>query len=159
MNKKLVAGGIAGVLATVGLSVGGALFAVGAFAPPVVAELDAEGEDAPGEPAAALPTFYHPIQPEFVVNLAAPSRAKFLMLELAVATHAEDQLAELEDHMPELRNDLLMLFSEVDAAALGTGEGKRALRESVRERVDALLQKHGEGPPIEDVYLTRFVMQ
>lgn len=156
MNVKLVAGVALGTLAVVALSVGSALFAVGAFDEPVAAAM-IDGE--PDGPAAALPTFYHPIQPEFVVNLPRPSRAQFLMVELAVATHAEEQLVALEDHMPELRNNLLMLFSDVDADTLGTGDGKLALRESVRERIDALLQKHGGGPPIEDVYLTRFVMQ
>ena len=150
MNKMIVIG--AGALVLVGAAGGGAMLLLGGDEP--VAAV-------PGDPAAALPdeTFYYRMQPEFVVNLPQPSRDRFLMVELAVATSEEEHLELLEEHMPELRNDLLTLFGGRDGATLATVEGKRELRDAARDSVDALLARHDDPTPVKDVFLTRFVMQ
>ena len=152
MNKMILIG--AGALVLVGASVGGAMFVMKGRAEVPV----------PGAPpvAAALPaeTHYYRMQPEFVVNLPQPSRDRFLMVELAVATEHERHLDLLERHMPELRNELLTVFGERDGESLATAEGKRTLRDDARDRVDAMLARHdGEPAPVKDVFLTRFVMQ
>ena len=155
MNKMILIG--VGAVALVGASVGGAVF--------VMNQGKADVAGIPGAPvvAAALPaeTYYYRLQPEFVVNLPQPSRDRFLMVELAVATEQERHLDILEQHMPELRNELLTLFGGRDGETLGTADGKRAMRDDARERVDALLARHDdeEPEPVKDVFLTRFVMQ
>lgn len=154
MKKAIILG--VGALALCGVSAGVGLWLVGGSDEPV-----AGASGAPGEPAAALPekTYYYSMQPEFVVNLASPSRERFLMIEMSVATHDEAHVEMLETHMPELRNELLTLLGGRQSAELATGAGKRELRDDVRTRVDALLQKHGDVAPVADVFLTRFVMQ
>lgn len=154
MNKKMILAGVGGLL-LVGAAAGGALLFLKEETPP----------DAAGDPAAALPeeepapVFYHHVQPEFVVNLPGAGRARFLMVELSVATDDEEAKGVLDAHQPELRNDLLMLLGDQDATTLMADEGKRTLRESAREVIEALVAKHhGEGH-VSDVYLTRFVIQ
>ena len=151
MNKMIVIG--AGALVLLGAAGGGAFLMLRGDAP--------EAAGAAGEPAAALPaeTFYHSVQPEFVVNLPQPSRERFLMTELVVATVEEDHLELLERHRPELRNELLSVFAGRDAESLATEDGKRELRDAARARIDALLERHGAAEPVQDVFLTRFVMQ
>ena len=125
---------------------------------------DSLGAGGPGQPGAAVPeepvkVFYHPIDPEFVVNLPGSGRTKFLMVEMSVATSDEKALDIIKDNAPELRNDLLMMLSEEDEKSLSGNEGKLALRERASAIVDELVAKHYAPDRVLDVYLTRFVIQ
>ena len=154
MKKAILIG--AGALVLCGVSAGAAFMLLGGSS-----ESGDAVAGAPGEPAAAVPkdTFYFAMHPEFVVNLAPPSRERFLMVELSVATHQEEHVELLEKHMAELRNELLTLLGGRQSVQLATQDGKRELRDDVRERVDALLARHAHAMPVADVFLTRFVMQ
>jgi flagellar FliL protein len=164
--KKMILIGVAALL-LIGISVGATMFLTGAFdAAPEVAEGDeAASADAAGAapplPAAAMPLnlFYHNIQPEFVVNFQGKSRVKFLMIEMVVASNDEAVPAILDDHDPELRNNLLMMLAEQDSALLKTGEGKAALREQAKTLIDGIVAKHYAPARIVDVFITRLVMQ
>ena len=111
------------------------------------------------QPAAPPETFYFPVKPEFIVNFNADSGAQFLMLDVTIASHDSKVPAVLDTHMPELRNDLLMLFSRLATEELYSEEGKAALRTQASESVTTVLQKHYVGGEISDLYFTRFVMQ
>lgn len=163
--KKMILIGV-GALLLIGISVGATMFLTGAFdAAPEVSEGDAAAPGAasaaPPLPAAAMPLklFYHNIQPEFVVNFQGKSRVKFLMIEMVVASNDEAVPAILDDHDPELRNNLLMMLAEQDSALLKTGEGKAALREQAKTLIDGIVAKHYAPARIVDVYITRLVMQ
>jgi len=150
--KKMLLTGVA-ALALIGISVGGTWF--------IMNEDVRTAAVAVPESAAAVPSeiFYHSMQPEFVVNLPPGSPERFLMVEVVVATHEEDHLDVLERHAPELRNELLTLFGSSDSEELRTEAGKLDLRLAARARVDELLAAHDHPAPVEDIFLTRFVMQ
>jgi len=165
MKKMLMFGG--GALLLVGASVGGALFFSGAFdktEPPLDGAMPV-GED--GEPIGAVERappfsediFYHNIQPEFVVNFQGKSRAKFLMIEMVVATHDEKVLPILTDHDPEIRNTLLGLLSEQNSEVLKTSDGKQALRDDALGLLDQLVGRYYRTDRLKDVFITRLVMQ
>ena len=160
MKKKLIMG--LGALLLVGAAIGGTLFFTGGAAEPVVAATDSASAPAT---AAAMPTvdpldvYYYNIQPEFVVNFQEKSQLRFLMIEMTVATSDEKVTAIIDDHIPELRNNLLMVLAEQNSAVLKTGEGKTALRESALEIIDTLVTKHYGPGRVTDVFFTRFVMQ
>jgi flagellar FliL protein len=153
MKKTILLG--VGVLALVGISVGASLFVTGALNKAPVAGAALPEVEAP------LPedVFYFNIQPEFVVNFQGKTRMKFLMIEMVVATHDEKVLPILDDHDPELRNTLLMLLAEQDSEVLKTAEGKQALRDAARERIDEVVGRHYRTGRVADVYITRLVMQ
>lgn len=159
--KKIIIIAVAAI-ALVGASIGGTLFLVGGDAPVPVAEGGA-GAAATAEPAMAAAvirkTLYYNVQPEFVVNLQSPSRKDFLMIELAIAAYDQKQLDVIDDNMPELRNELLLLFGTQKSQDLTSETGKAELRMAAREAVDKLLVKHYGPVPVADVFLTRFVMQ
>lgn len=151
--KKIILIG-AGALALVGVSVGASLFLTGALdKEPAAAAAMAEAEPLPTE------VHYYNVQPEFVVNFQGKSRTKFLMIEMVVASHDEEVPVILSDHDPELRNTLLLLLAEQDSEALKTAEGKQALREAALARIDEVVSKHYRSERIEDVFITRLVMQ
>lgn len=154
MKKMLVigAGALLFIVVNVGLSVAANKF----FAAPVTA-IGPAGE----APAAAVPEeiFYHNIQPEFVVNLPGATRARFLMIEMAVAASDEAVSAVLDDHDPELRNALLSLFSEQDSEALKTSAGKDALRLAALEVVDGIVTHYMKPQLVKEIFITRLVIQ
>lgn len=142
-----------GALLLIGVNVGTTLFAVKAMTPePVVAEA------LPAEPVPEE-VFYYNVQPEFVVNFKGKTRMKFLMIEMVVATHDDGVLPILSDHDPELRNSLLMLLAEQNSDDLKTAEGKQALRDQALLRITELVDKHYKPESVEDVFITRLVMQ
>lgn len=162
---------VVAVLLLVGGAVGATLFLTGAFdekpADEEVSE-SVEGEDGEeGEGKSKkkmkkgekLETFYHHIQPEFVVNFGARARPRFLMLEVSASTHDEKVLEIMDTHMPEIRNDLLLLFGTQSSERLLTTEGKNELREQTTNVILKVLEKHYDEDAIEEVFFTRFVMQ
>ena len=154
---------VGGALVLVGASVGGTLF----LAPkPPAAAVDADGNPLPAPPAAAamplaapLERHYYNIHPEFVVNFGQKSSPKFLMIEMTAATSDEKAKNAIDDHIPELRNNLLMMLGEQVSDDLETTEGKDALREKAFELVEEVVAKHYGPGRVTDVFFTRFVMQ
>ncbi|MDB3936277.1 flagellar basal body-associated FliL family protein [Granulosicoccus sp.] len=156
MKQKIILGvlGFVGLSLIVGGSVGASLYFTGAF------------NDEPAA-AAAMPvaeplpenTYYYNVQPEFVVNFQGNSRVKFLMIEMAVATHDEEVVPILEEHDPEVRNALLDLLSEQKPEALKTADGKQALRDDAVVLVDEIVGRYYRTERVHDVFITRLVMQ
>lgn len=156
MKQKIILGLAAflGLAIIVGGSVGASLYFTGAFSdkPDMAAAIPEE--DLPPEN-----TYYYNVQPEFVVNFQGKSRAKFLMIEMVVATHDEKVIPILSDHDPEVRNSLLNLLSVQDADNLKTAEGKQALRDEALMLMEGIVGRHYEAEKVHDVFITRLVMQ
>ncbi len=150
--KKMILIGV-GALALVGISVGASLFLTGVLAPEPQVAAAVEAEPEPEE------VFYYNVQPEFVVNFQGKTRMKFLMIEMVVATTDEKVLPILSDHDPEVRNSLLMLLAEQDSDELKTAEGKQALRDAAMVRIDEVVTKHYRAESVQDIFITRLVMQ
>lgn len=156
MKQKIILGvlGFLGLALIVGGSVGASLYFTGAFNDePVAAAALPEAEPIPEN------TYYYNVQPEFVVNFQGKSRVKFLMIEMAVATHDEEVVPILQEHDPEVRNTLLDLLSEQDAEVLKTAEGKQALRDEAIVRIDEIVGRYHRSERVHDVFITRLVMQ
>lgn len=127
---------------------------------PKPAPLDPQAAAAMAAEAAPPPeTHYFTFQPEFIVNFDSDSRARYLMLDVAVSSLNEEMPDLLKKHTPEIRNDLLILFGESATEDLYTPEGKNALREQVAAKVSEIVAKHLPNGEIEDVFFTRFVME
>lgn len=152
--KKMIVMGVAALL-LVGASVGGSMFFMGMFneEPASAAAGPVEEESLPEE------ILYYHVQPEFVVNFRGKTRMKFMMIEMSVVTRDEEVLTVLSDHDPELRNALLLLLSEQDSEVLKTIEGKQTLQKSAMERIDEVVGKYHRNERVEDVLITRLVMQ
>lgn len=102
---------------------------------------------------------YLEITPNFVVNLEDPDLMRYLQLELQVMTHDADALKQVEAYMPEIRNNLLLMFAQQNYASLLTRDGKEALQKSALNEINSVLQSHGDKTAIEAVLFTSFVMQ
>ncbi len=142
-------------LVLVGASVGLTLFLVGGDKSdePVAEEQAAEEQP----PAKAI---YMSLAPPFVVNFqSAKGRTRFLQVTLKAMTRDEAVLKVVSQHMPLIRNNLILLFSQQKLDDLLTAEGKEKLRGEVLAEIQKVVEKEYGKPAVEAVYFTSFVIQ
>ncbi len=161
--------GVAGVLLIVGLSIGLTLMLAGGGSADSgegegdAAEKEARGEESEGKESSGKPgdTRYIPLKPPFVVNFAAQSSstARFLQITMEVSTRDEAVVADIEKHMPVIRNNLVLLLSSQDQQEISSREGKEKLRGEVLAEIQRILKKRTGKVGVEDIYFTSFVMQ
>lgn len=138
-----------------------------------------EGSEATAENA-VKPAIYQAIEPPIIVNFRqAAGAARYLQVGIEIMSRDQRVLDVIEQNMPAIRNNLILLLSDQDTETLHTREGKNALREAVRHNIEqvvhqeapALAPTHqagsggdeGDGADataaVEAVYFTKFVMQ
>jgi len=91
----------------------------------------------------------------FIVNLADTSKVRYLKitikLDLVRSKHSED----LNNHLPQIRDTLLLLLSSKEFAAIRTVEGKMELRDEILQRINAIFRSN----KVKMAYFTDFVTQ
>lgn len=112
----------------------------------------------PLEPA-SREAIYFPIRDKFVVNYNVRGRQRFLQAEVNLMFRDNEVAEAIEEHMPRIRNDLIMLFSGQEFADLQTPEGRELLRQDALRQVQDILEEETGEPGIEQVLFTSFVMQ
>lgn len=156
-------GGLATLLVAVLLSVGASAGVSWFLMQQAVAELKAaaapEGEDVAAAPQPKAPPVYMPLEPAFVVNLEDPSGLRFLQMQMEVMGRDAKLLEGSRQHMPRIRNALLMLLGQQKIDELATREGKERLQAAVLAEIRKILQEETGQPVVEAVYFTSFVMQ
>jgi flagellar protein FliL len=126
-------------------------------------EADAEEADAEEEEGGdKAHQFYVDFAPAFVVNLPSKdkqARTRFLKVEVSAASKEDKIEEEVKQHMPAIRNKLVMLFSKQVYEDLISAEGKESLRQQALAEVQKALKKAAGKKMIKDLYFTSFVMQ
>ena len=136
--------GLVGLL-LIGGSIGGTIFFIGGNKP--------QGPVLPAEPQ------YRSLGDEFIVNFQDQQVASYLQIGLNVASRQEADLLKVDQELPAIRNDILLLLSDQRFEELRTEQGKLKLREKLLETVHhSIDQKKPEGG-IEAIYFTHFIMQ
>ena len=151
----LVIGLVLGVVVLVAASVGATLMLRPGPAEDAAAESESADESAK-KPSGEAHYLAVEIPP---VNLGPEDRQRFLQLEFQVMARQAAVTEAVKKHMPAVRNELILLLSDQSSDELATRAGKQALRESLKQRVEKILASNGVDEPIEEVYLTRVVMQ
>jgi len=144
---------ILGALLLIGGSIGGTLLIVGGDDETAAAELSEEVEPSRDDPS------YVDLKPAFTVNLAPEDPVGFLQVSIQVLTFNDDVAKELEKHKPLIRNNLLVLFGKQSSAELRAAEGKERLQKSALETVQTVINQHGSGGEVDNIFFTSFVMQ
>ena len=151
-SKKTLIFIILGVVLLIGGSVGGTLLIVGG-GDSAEAEVEEEVEVSRGDPS------YIDLKPAFTVNLAPEDPVGFLQISMQVLTFDDDVAKELEKHRPLIRNNLVVLFGKQNSAELRAPQGKERLQKSALETVQTVINNHGSGGEVDNVFFTSFVMQ
>jgi flagellar FliL protein len=149
--KKILVG-LLGLILLAGLGVGGWFYWQQQHSP--------EAQAAKAAAAPPAPMIYLPMDPPFVANFGPGSSARFLQIDLRVASRSQETIYLMRTNEPLLRNDLLLLFGAQDAAALATREGKDKLRAEALGTVRRLVKSLGGKPEsVDSVLFASFVMQ
>jgi flagellar FliL protein len=118
--------------------------------------------DANGNPVGTRTPHYLTLDPPFIVNFVHRGSLRYLQLSLDLMYLDAGVISRIEKQMPEVRNDLILLFSSQDFETLSTLEGKEKLREDVLLAVNKAIDVDPANPgPAAGgaVYITNFVMQ
>ncbi|TFH85385.1 flagellar basal body-associated protein FliL [Billgrantia azerbaijanica] len=96
----------------------------------------------------------------FTVNLADDRYgSRLLYTGLSLKVGDEETREILEEHMPQVRSRLLMLFSGKETQELTTPEGKQLLAEQVVATLSEPLTEPQPSLDIQDVLFTEFIVQ
>jgi flagellar protein FliL len=118
-------------------------------------EEDEEGEEGEGLAEA----HYFSLDPPFTVNFSGSSRARFLQVSIEGMTRDSTVKEDITKHLPQVRNNLVLLLSSKTFEELSVQKGKEDLRKQVLKEMQKILEAETGKEGIEDVYFTSFVMQ
>jgi flagellar FliL protein len=106
---------------------------------------------APGVPALGV---IFPLNP-FIVNLRDPLGKRYLKVEMSFELPNEGAKQEVAGKLPPIRNDILLLLSNQSFEDIADSEGKRRLRDQVKDRANAYLTDN----QVINIYFSEFVVQ
>lgn len=118
----------------------------------------AQGEGAEAAAPAAKPALYLQLDPNFLANYNVNGRQRYLQVALTVMTRDPAALDALREHMPLVRNRLVMLLSGETFEQLQTDEGRVQLQQKLLAAIREILQQETGKADIEQVLFTHFVM-
>ncbi len=91
----------------------------------------------------------------FIVNLADRGGKRYLRVTMNLELESEDVKAEVEKHLPQLRDSILMILPERTVNDIQTAEGKADLRDEIMAKLNNTLEKG----KIINIFFTEFVIQ
>lgn len=158
---KLILIAVLGVLLAAG-GAGGAWFALSR----------GQAAEAPEQQAKKKPAkkpLFTTLEP-FTVNLQDPRGERFAQVGITLQFDEPSIESTIKDHLPAVRNDILMLISSKQIEDLLTVEGKRKLAEEIKLRAgraigvelpdpDARPRKDDPENPIREVLFSQFIVQ
>lgn len=150
-KNLLMIGG--GVVALVAASIGGTAFLLGGKSAEPAGDQPAKAEKV------VTPAVYTSLEPPFVVNFDDQGTIRFLQVSVDVMSRDPEIAEAIKLHMPAIRDQLIMLFSDADYPTLSTREGKDALRATALDAVKKILDAQGVSASVDALYFTNFVMQ
>ncbi|XOV88299.1 MAG: flagellar basal body-associated protein FliL [Pseudomonadota bacterium] len=154
MNFKMILVGVAFLLAVMGSSVGTAIYVAKVIVPEQVA-MSVGGDAVVEVPVEVAPAIYVELEP-FIVNFTQDEALRYLQLKVQIMSRDAKVIEAVNTHIPEVRNELILLLSGHSYHELVTREGKETIRTQIRQEVNRIL---GSEDAVESVFLTGFVMQ
>ena len=91
----------------------------------------------------------------FLVNLADTRELRYLKTTLHVESNQEKLNEEYEKRLPQLRDAILTILSSKSYNEVINSEGKTALREEIKGKMNQLLVS----VKVHNIYFTEFVVQ
>jgi flagellar protein FliL len=112
------------------------------------------GEDE--ENASVAEMEYLEMKPKFTVNLK--ERRKYLMVNAQLLIEGEKYIDKVKNHMPMLRHQLIMLFSDLSAEDLETMQQREDLRIKAKRAITDALDKYENSDGFRDIFFTEFLV-
>lgn len=104
------------------------------------------------------PPIYIAMEP-LVVNFERNGRIGFMQAQIQLMTREPTAQAAVSQHLPVIRNNLLLLLSSKKYEDVASREGKEQLRAEALAEINKVLDQFKVEHKVEDLYFTGFVMQ
>jgi flagellar FliL protein len=95
----------------------------------------------------------------FTVNLQADPAEQFLQVDLTLQLADEAEANIVKQHMPEVRNRLLMLLTSKRGSEIATIEGKKKLSQEIAAQLKDAFAAGAKLQHVPGVFFTSFVIQ
>jgi len=103
---------------------------------------------------------YIDLKPAFVANFGGPAtKLKFIKADISLRVHSPEAAALVEQHMPLVRNEIVLLLSAQEEKEISTMQGQEKVRLEALERVKRVLEEETGATTAEDLLFTNFVLQ
>jgi len=111
------------------------------------AETAKPAKDSTPPPPQNKPALYVAIQPALVANFEVQTAASYLQIDMSLMARDQHVLDVAKEHMPVIRNNVLMIMSAQKYEVVTTRAGKEQLRQSILEAVQQVVATgmHGAG--------------
>jgi len=152
-NKKLII-----IIAAVVLLLGGgaaAFFLMGDSPEP--ADEEQTGDEQVTEEKG--PAIYVGVPNAITANLPGKRKSRTVQIKMSFLVRSEEAKNNIKLHMPQLKNDVLMLVSQKNADELKLPEGRHKLQDEALQTVQKTLTDLVGEPTVEKVLFVSFVMQ
>lgn len=146
-----------------------ALLVIGIFAGPIVQDMmGGDDEPAVAEEAEAAPTemakgkdaIYQGVHPPLLINFMDDrGKSRFLQISLELMTRDQAVVEAIKAHTPVIRNNLILLYGDVDYDEISTRDGKAKMLEMALQEINGILVEQTGKAGIEAVYFTNLVVQ
>ena len=146
------------VVLLIGVSIGVTLYMTGAMTSMKSAAATNTAE-ADGESIKQDNALYYPFDPAFVVNFSDGKQIRYLQVSIVAMSHDPQAIEGLKTHMPVIRNNLILMLSNLNFDTLNSVEGKKKLQQEALAEIQNILKEKTGKPGIEEIYFTGFVMQ
>lgn len=153
-----------GIVLLVGVSVGTSIFVMKSIMSAPAEKVADKSNDTKAktektkhkEPKVAI---YYKFDPPFVVNIQGQSGSRFLQLTLEAMTYDQAVTTDIDQYMPVIRNNILLLLSSLTYEQVSTLDGKQELRQDILKEIQKVMKDKIGKAGVEEVYLTSIVMQ
>ncbi len=102
---------------------------------------------------------YLKLSPAFIVNVKSADRGHYLQAETQVKLQGMEWVQKVQHHLPAIRHNLIMLFSEQDLQQLKTVKGKKKLQADALAIIQRVLKEQSGEQGVDALYFTSFVIQ
>ncbi|UFN72075.1 flagellar basal body-associated FliL family protein [Vibrio alginolyticus] len=109
------------------------------------------------EPTSKGPSF-HPLD-KVVLTVKGKKQTHFVMLEIAIETRRPERIKDIDEYMPMVQNSLLKLFSDKTFDELQQAGAIDILQNEVKQTLLLAFAKTDIVREIDDVLLTKYVVQ
>jgi flagellar FliL protein len=144
-------------LVLVGASVGGTITVLSMMKEEPAPEAGEAGEEEAEAPKKAA--IYYPLKPEYIVNIDARGRRRYLRLDLTLLVRDDDMVPTIEMHRASVDNIVNLISGGQIFEEVQTPEGKEFLRLQLLKEMQTLFEKEVGKQGVEQVLFTNFVMQ
>jgi len=107
----------------------------------------------------ARPAIYFTFEQPFVVNFIDKNQIRYLQINVDVMSRDQQVIDSINVHLPKIKNNFLVLFSDLDFDMITNAAGKQKLRELALEELRKILKDEEGNDDVEALYFTGFVMQ